>query len=675
VAELELLQDDDVTARSGQLVRRRKAHDPGADDGDLGVLGHAQILADDLETNGTERDPLPVTTGAARPVAAELFSRPGFAPAFAAFLRHNRDWRRRRIDRLMPLDRDLASRTINLQGVVDAGLLRAFLTGRGRDLGLAEAKVEDGDTVTAWIPAISQGKRLLLDYSVRDGRGQSLAMLSRMEAARAVGHDLLGTLVGGIPCARKAELAQAIADLAEVDPGKRDAVREARQSAFRSIYVLLVTLAFHYPFALHQRLEDWENPDGADGDSEVRDESLETWIRREGDFFRQGLGEHLVEKLTPLLPLRDRLELPRPSGVASGRRFTSIPVLLLYAVRDLLETVVALSQTPSGRLQANVSNAQDLATQAGTHAVYGVRLLETMLDLQADKDGEGMSLAHEAVMTALERWTAYFVMDIRLGVPFQIKVSETLLLDAPVQLRSRLKPQALRGTLGEIREALRAQSLQSGLAPAALKTSARGLWRQYHPLTAIQRYPLAIGDADIYHVEVKSDDPEFRCADPGIFDEGREDQKRRPVTDVFPTRQTASGRLVHLYATRRRELKHGRVAEGPPPLLEVRFPITLSVVVGYAGAAVALLVAGIYTFKVWGDAILSGTPPSDFRSLAAVGALAVTLSLWLTKIQNPRPIVHRKLWWAHWTFYGALLLIIVPAGVYAARWLVADLFG
>lgn len=197
----------------------------------------------------------------------------------------------------------------------------------------------------------------------------------------------------------------------------------------------------------------------------------------------------------------------------------------------------------------------------------------------------------------------------------------------------------------------------------------------FHPLTAIQRYPLAMGDADIYHVEVKTEDPEFGCALPDIFDPQGPESEPHPLAHFFPTRQTASDRLLHLYATRRRELRQGRVGEDVPPLLEVRFPIAPSVVVGYAAAAAVLLVAGVYALKAWIDAIDTGDPPSDFRSIAAVAALAGTLSLWLTRIQQPRPIIHRKLWWAHWIFYGALLLIIVPAGVYGVRWLVADLLG
>src|SRR5207244_13544830 len=42
VAELELLEEDGVVPRAGQRVRRRGAHDTGADDGDLGALGHAE---------------------------------------------------------------------------------------------------------------------------------------------------------------------------------------------------------------------------------------------------------------------------------------------------------------------------------------------------------------------------------------------------------------------------------------------------------------------------------------------------------------------------------------------------------------------------------------------------------------------------------------------------------
>lgn len=381
-----------------------------------------------------------MTTGAGATGTADLFSETGFAPAFAAFLRHNRDWRRRRIDRLMPIDRDLASRTISLQGVIDADLLKRFLTGRGSDLGLSGLQVRDGEKLTAWIPAISQGKRLLLDFSIRDGQGHSVSMLSRMEAAKAVGQDLLGTLVGGIARKDEPKLAKAIAIMAGgIGQHDRAKLLETRRGAFRSIYILLVTLAFHYPFALRQRIDEWTGQNGSFGES---DTSLKDWIRAEGDSFQQGLGDYIVSALRPLLDLRDHIELPPRLGVESGKRFASIPDLVLHAVRDLLEVVASLAQAPDRQLRANLSDPKLLASEAGDRTVDGVRLLEKMLELQRDRDERATSLAREAVMNALERWTAYLVMDIRLGVPFQVKVSETLLLDAPTTLRMRLRPRA-----------------------------------------------------------------------------------------------------------------------------------------------------------------------------------------------------------------------------------------
>src|SRR5437879_4025561 len=44
VTELELVEEDGVMPGAGERVRRRGAHDTGADDGDLGALDHAEAM-------------------------------------------------------------------------------------------------------------------------------------------------------------------------------------------------------------------------------------------------------------------------------------------------------------------------------------------------------------------------------------------------------------------------------------------------------------------------------------------------------------------------------------------------------------------------------------------------------------------------------------------------------
>jgi hypothetical protein len=620
------------------------------------------------------------TARAATRSGGSLYACDGFAPAFAAFLRHDRDWRRRRIDRFFPVDRDLATRTINLQGVIDAALVEEFLDRHGDDLGFEGDLPKDGDKLTVWIPAISQGKRLLLDYSIRDGQGKSLPMLNRLEAARAVAQDLLGILVAGMNSRDRAHFARA-----------------QTADSFLSIFVLLAALAFQYPFLVVQRVDEWlKKEKRAHPSDTLAGRNLKDWVRREAESFlstrtgeeRALFADTLVSELHALFHWRTGLEIrheiPQQFRVGAMARFSSLPELLLHGVRDLLEVFVALSRPDAKDVDGRCLLSRDLlrkepaefARAAANRTLHGLGLLSAMLERQ---DEQTKCVAEHEVMSDLQRWTAYLVMEIQLGVPFQVKISETLVLDSPRPSRSLLSP--LRHATSSVRRMPRI--LRSLQWPGWREAWRRTVWRLRFR-TGVQLYPLALGDAEIYHVEVIADDPELDCARGEMAEEcigasdGTKEFKQCDLDDYFSAQQSASDRLLHLYSTRGSREQSATNSSAPEqagnertPFLRMRFPLTWSVRLGYTTAAAAFLVAGGYIASVWWEATKKGQGPQDLKVVATVSALAVTMSLWLMRVQHPRRIVQRKVRWAHVVFAIAILLIILSPVVFLTRWAIS----
>jgi hypothetical protein len=625
------------------------------------------------------------TARAAVQSGGSLYACDGFAPAFAAFLRHDRDWRRRRIDRFFPVDRDLATRTINLQGVIEASLVEQFLDLHGDDLGFHGDPPKDGDKLTAWIPAISQGKRLLLDYSIRDGQGKSLPMLNRMEAARAVAQDLLGVLVAGIDSKDRVHFARA-----------------QTTDSFFSIFALLAALAFQYPFLVVQRVDEWcrkekrgRPPGGLTG------QDLKDWVWKEAASFlssrekaeRELFADSLVSDLHALFHwhtgLEIRHEIPQQFRVGAMARFSSLPEVLLHGVRDLLEVFVALSRPDARQPNGGVLLSREkllegpaqFARVAANRTLHGLGLLSAML---ARQDKQTRCVAEHEVMSDLQRWTAYLVMEIRLGVPFQVKISETLVLDSPRPPRSlrpsrRHRPSRVRRTpripLRSRRWRLSRQEVKKRIGDRWT----RMVWR-LRLRTGVQLYPLALGDAEIYHVEVIADDPELDCARGEMAEEclgerdGTKEFKQCNLDEYFSAQQSASDRLLHLYSTRgSRELngssppRQEQVGNERTPFLRMRFPLMWSVRLGYSTAALAFMLAGGYLAWVWWDSGTKGHGPQDLKVVATISALAVTMSLWLMRVQHPRRIVQRKVRWAHVVFAVSILLILLSPLVFLAR--------
>jgi hypothetical protein len=296
-------------------------------------------------------------------------------------------------------------------------------------------------------------------------------------------------------------------------------------------------------------------------------------------------------------------------------------------------------------------------------------------------------IAHYEVMSDLQRWTAYLVMEIRLGVPFQVKISETLVL-RPTGSTKRARLDALlrrHGTAGRSRiprVRLRRPHWPPLTRATLTKIREHGqavVWRLR--FRSGQLYPLALGDAEIYHVEVIADDPELGCAHGEMaaerFDERHRTKELAPcdLDEYFSARQPASDRLLHLYSTKgsREASSVDQLAQGQDLLeqtvfLRMRFPLTRSVRWGYVAAALAFLLAGAYVAGVWIEAIRVDHGPQDLKVVATVSALAVTMSLWLMRVQHPRRIVHRKVRVAHSIFALAISAIVLSPAVFGARW-------
>lgn len=574
----------------------------------------------------------------------ELFAYAEFPETFAGFLRHRRHlWATRRTDRFTPLDINLAEHHLTIQGSIGPELVNNFLALYGEDLLIPEKpEVRDGEILSLYIPAASFPKRQLLRFSVRDAKDAALPILSRSEGAPIAAREILALLI----------LSKNI-EMEELDDVSRQ----------RALKTLIATVVFQDPHRLAERLQRWESrrdplrPDA--GLEAAEDESdLQRWIEQEAEEFLPRSGDDILQAVTPTLERLQELDrawawIPvsaRPDGL---RYFPTVGALLLHGVQDLLKNVLQFAdpwkpEEPDGgdavAAHGGAAEARGEPDESGQRAILARRsealakevkrvlaelpILETLLTAQ-QHDG-----ATSEFFRSLDRWTAYVVTTIRLKVPFIVKFDQTLpLLRNPEDWEqfSWLKKK-------------------------------RRLFSTHH------EYPLALRDALAVHAELVMNDLEIRYDQTEVVEV--QGTQRIPVSDVFGNELRASSRLIHRYSSKRPDpTSESDAGTAARRHLYLRVPIRLvkSIRYGYAAASAAFLATAGYVLGTVVWAFVNDTDIERIEAPVIAGSLAVTLSLWLTAVQHPRPVVYRKLWLARRCFYLSLLITIGALTAYALR--------
>jgi hypothetical protein len=541
-----------------------------------------------------------------------------FAYAFAAFLRQNEEaWRMRRVDRFRPFDLHLAERTITLQGQIDAELLEQFFELEDPSLRRAYEQRQSSSRLTVYVPVIAHQKRLHLDFCARNQQGHVLPVVNRFQSAGMTAVHLMAALL---------------------DPA-------TRTEDLRRLFVVLMALAFQMPTGFEGRIRHWAK-DGAE--APLVDSRLLDWVEWEGSTFLPGLGKELRREVDQYLHPASGGTPPVPDfslkDVASLEHYT-IRTLLLHGIRDVLKTLVWLAppvtpgepQAPPGREQrrkwlTDRTAPSRLATLVSEIALKGLDLLLTELH-------RAKSTPKRMLYTELPFWRSYVPTEITLGAPFIIEISETYWF---------------------------AESLSY---PRQLPRFFRGSW---------QWYPLPIKDAQGVHLEIEVPDPALHVVPertPGVVPTNEPGRLLRfPLNLIFGSVFHASERTAHLYSSRMRS----ETPQHDDSLLRyvrARFKVRLrpSILLGHLFAAIGAVFAAIYVgYSTVSRAIhLEEVPIEDLRVVATVGALSLTISLWLTAIQHPRPITFKTLAFPRLVLYLALFAIIASFAIYGVSWVYA----
>jgi hypothetical protein len=546
-----------------------------------------------------------------------------FAVAFASFLRRNPEaWRVRRTDRFRPVDLHLADHEIALQGRVDPGLLQRFAEFEADPpIDLDQALLRKNESLTVYLPAIVQSKRLHLGFSVHRGR-ERLPRISHFESARITAVHLLTILIGD---------------------------RDITVGEARRLHRVLTTLAFQNPVGLEQRIGAWvqNRPKNVrrawEHGQALEDEQLLEWIHAEAEGFLEGLGPPLRAVADAYLKgasARAGDSPPyslAPASVSALGHFGDVTSLLLHDIRDVLKTLVSLAPVLESQAAGTTFTRQMLMERPERLARHVedqvLRGLDSLLKLLKPlSEAPAPTTVREEFQKELEAWTVYIPLDIALGRPFTLRFRETISIGPRLNFARQL-----------------------GFA-----------------FSGSHLYPIPLKDADGVHVEVEIPDPALQLGRrlpvvaliPGQESAWR--QPEIPMDTVFGSVERASERFVHLYSSRmRREAtQYDRLL--PYLRLKVRLRLTWAVLIGHLYAATAFLLAALYI----GSAAIPHAveereiAPQDLRVIVTVGALTVTVSLWLTAIQYPRPVTFKKLTPARMVLYLALLSILVSLGMY-----------
>lgn len=545
---------------------------------------------------------------AKRPHSApdEFFANKQVSESFAAFLRANTNiWRLRRHDRFTPLDFHLAEHQLTLQGRIDKALLERFRD--QTDLPeLDEWDISHGDELTFYLPALSEPKELLIEFSSTDEAGQSLPILTRMDGSQVSAAYVLSALTQG----------------AEGLPEGQDAGDPLDDQDIVAATMLLTLLAYQNPNALAVRINHWPMNHGRlPRRGPLPEDALEDWIFWEGELFRADLGEPLLRELAPLIRGQSggQVELTIPEETRQGglAHFPTVSSLALHSIRDLLRIVIEFApewveESSDTKTRADLLGDPELLARAvAARAEHGLRIIGELWEDGASEE------AKRELFRVLPRWTAYVICTVRLGVPFLVKFKQVLPLSARL---SRLKVW------------LRALSTKLDL-------------------------PIAFKDAAAVHVEITLRDPELSLGRGIRVISGDEDVGE--PSDYFGTTLEASEQVVQFYSSRR----DGERSEQDAPLgrlyLRVPLRLTLTVWLGYALTAFAMTAAAVYLVVVWWRFLRRGET-LEVEPVATVSALAITISLWLTTVAHRRPIVHRKL--VGWRLWFVITLFAMLAG-------------
>ncbi len=607
-------------------------------------------------------------------------SDPEFGRAFAVFLRqYPQLWRIRRLDRFRPQDLRLAGREIHLQGRIAPSLVEHFLRTVGAEMNFTAFRVETGDPMMLLLPIAQRPKRLLLNSRLeRDGHG-AIDTLSRYEDSWIEALNLLSLTE------------EYVNELILAGTTGTARLHPVRPEEEFQLVLFFATLVFQNPDALAKRVARWADDNNIPfgPGKPLTGSALTRWIQQQGDSFLPGVGTHLAEMLEPLIPELQRSQLyvspvtRRPPLDCFG----SIPSLCLHAIRDFLKLIhnVTPSWPPNGEgddadeilvREDQLEDPNALAETAYHLFLDGVVLAEEKL---SDYEGWLDSEPGAALNEALDTWWAYTQIEIELGVPFTVKISEILPLVTPPW-----------------------PDRPFGRIERKLEEWKRTCYRTGH------FYPLALKDAQSVHVEVEIPHPELTTPE---LEAGGTDSPSFPATPSKPTfdrrhpvasarawcghlREKArhvpialiarlpdgssgeltapirfdyafgnywrpSERLLHFYSSR--QLHEAEDRDFMAPYLNLFVPLRFmrSVFIGYAAAIVAYLLAAAFVSVSLIAAMAENSRPALLPEVVTVGALAVTLSLWLTSNLSQEPIVNEKLVVARHLLAGCVGLMLI----------------
>ncbi|HEX6680488.1 MAG TPA: hypothetical protein VF063_07575 [Gaiellaceae bacterium] len=531
---------------------------------------------------------------------------PDFRAEFGLYLRRYGDlWRQRRTDTFMPIDLGAAEHHVAIQGLIDVQLVDAFLREAAPD---AKVRLSDGETLNLYVPLVRVPKRLLLGFTASIGSGTDLPVVPREEDSPFVALELaryctqhfpetninegalwllLTVLIYLIP----SDSASAVLAWLRRRMGRRAARRAVQES---------------------RCLDDW---------------LLGEWIREQGDHYARGVGRALEEVFAPVLPfvgrLDDELAFPREDarpGADPLAFFGTIDALLMHAPREIARVVSTNAPPATQATIATLADAfrapgrQEISDQA---AELGAKVWEHLLEglaalcvvLRADES----RTVRRWLADELRAWTPFVAADIELGRPFVLHVEEVLPL-----------------TLWNPRTRWRA-------APQFIE----------------HQYQIPEDTAPSLHVEVRLENPELRFPAPTssrwrvrdrnvslITDIGRgSNPERGPVTALFDGDARTTARHIHFYLARRGEAIETAARRS---VLAVPFKLTgeikRSLWIAVAGLCLA---AGFVVSQVF-QAVFRHREPEFVSAAITVGALSVTVGLWLVQAQYTSALVARK---------------------------------
>lgn len=130
-----------------------------------------------------------------------------------------------------------------------------------------------------------------------------------------------------------------------------------------------------------------------------------------------------------------------------------------------------------------------------------------------------------------------------------------------------------------------------------------------------------------------------------MFPDGRSGELTSPIQFdyAFGNYWRPSDRLLHFYSSR--QLHEAANRDFIAPYLNLFVPLRFmrSVFIGYTASIIAYLLAAAFVGGSLTEAMIDGSRPALLPEVVAVGALAVSLSLWLTTSLSQEPIVNQKL--------------------------------